>query len=102
MTKSARGQNKKAAIVQRGRTVQASLFTSTARDAEARRRARTSLVKRRLPGLSVLETGNVKWATLEDYRRRMWEFMEWSWASHLDWDSDTGLDVILVGFFDQK
>ena len=88
--------------VARGRPTKASLFTSTARDKEARRRARTSIVKRRLPGLSVLETANVKWATLEDYRRRMWEFVEWSWVTKLDWDSDAGLDTVLVAFFDQK
>ena len=89
-------------IVPRGLPVTAGRFTSSARGQEAARRARLPMATRQVPGLSVLETGNVLDQTLGDYRRRMAEFVHWCQHEQVTWTDDQQLDARLMSFFDAK
>ena len=70
------------AIVPRGLPVIAGRFTSSARGREAARRAQLPMATRQVPGLSVLETGNVLDETLGDCRRRMAEVVNCCQLEH--------------------
>ena len=56
----------------------------------------------RVSGLSLLESANLKGATLTDYCRRSRELLDWMEEQHRDWTDDPALDANLCEFLDMK